>query len=229
VSEAPYRDDEAGMTGVVVASEATAAGTAACVVISGSAGGQELSLLLARELAKAGIHALGLAYHGADGLQPTLRDVPLEGFARAARWLQEQTGLASEQVALVGLSRGSEAAMLTGAHFDDVRGRIVGVVPGNVVAGSWPPGGAAWLLDDEPLPYVEIPVERVDELLLVSAGQDEIWPSGPMADAIVSRRAQHGLATEHVHLPDAGHLCLDPSDHDDGAPWAALVRFVRRR
>ncbi len=236
--EAPYRDDEGGIIGVEVSRQGPEGAGAACVVISGSGGGQETSLQLARALATLGICALGLAYHGVDGLRPSLRDVPLEGFARAARWLRERTGLSSEQVALLGLSRGSEAAMLAGALFDDVRGRVVGVVPGNVVACSWPPGGAAWLLAGAPLPYVDragpdctdpaalIPVERIDELLLVSAGRDEVWPSGPMSEAIVARRAEHGRTTEHVHAPDAGHLCLDPGDRDDGAPWPAVVRFV---
>lgn len=239
MSEAPYRDDETGIIGVAVSRD-DAADTGACVVISGSGGGQETSLLLAQAFARAGIRALGLAYHGADGLRPSLREVPLEGFARAARWLQEQAGLPSEHVALLGLSRGSEAAMLTGALFDDVCGRVVAVVPGNVVACSFPPGGPAWLLENASLPFVEragpecadpsafIPVERIDELLLVSAGKDEIWPSGPMSEAIVARRAEHGLATEHVHLPNAGHLCLDPRDRAEDAPWPAVVRFVSR-
>jgi hypothetical protein len=239
VAEEPYVDHEAGISGVhVVPAGSPSAITSACVVISGSGGGQETSLELARAFARAGIHGLGLAYHGAEGLRPTLADIPLEGFARAAGWLGERTGLPSEQVGLLGLSRGSEAVMLTGALFDDVRGRMVGVVPGNVVLCSWPPGGPAWLFEDAPLPFVSrfgpncadpaaiLPVERVGELLVVSAGEDEIWPSGPMSLAMVARRAEHGLATEHVHVPGAGHLVLDLEDRSASAPWPSIVRFV---
>jgi hypothetical protein len=238
--EEPYLDEDAGIMGVLVSPGETDS-NAACVVISGSGGGQEASLGLARAFASVGVHGLGLAYHGAKGLRPNLQDVPLEGFARAARWLTGQTSLQSHQVGLLGLSRGSEAAMLTSALFDDVDGPVVGVVPGNVVLCSWPPGGPAWLFQDASLPYVTrfgpqcadpaavIPVERIEALLVVSAGEDEIWPSGPMSDAIVARRAEYGLTTEHVHMPHAGHIVLDVQDGHDGAPWPAVVRFITSR
>ena len=226
-----YADAEHDMVGAVVTPDApTGAGA---VVIGGSGGGTAVTVALARALAGAGVTALGLGFHGDGCRRATLRDVPLEGFVAAANAVRARC----DRVTLIGLSRGSEAAMLVGARFPSACERVVGVVPGNVVACSWPPGHAAWLLDGAPLTHVStsgpgcanpaalIPVERVAALLLISAGRDEIWPSGPMADAIVARRADHGLATEHVHVPDAGHLVLDPSRSDDPG-WSALARFV---
>jgi hypothetical protein len=171
----------------------------------------------------------------------------LEGFVNAASWLEERSRLSTEHVALMGLSRGSEAAMLVGALCTDACGPVVGVVPGNIVCGSWPPGSAAWLLDGRALPYVSrfgptctdpaavIPVERISSLLLVSAGQDEVWPSRPMADAIVARRARHRVPTAHLHLPEASHRGilapkLDRADFGaqrGGAAWSTIVGFLR--
>jgi len=138
---------------------------------------------LAHSLAAAGIAALAVAYYGLDGLRPALREVPLEGFANAARWLQQRASVSKVDVGVLGLSRGSEAAMLVGARFDDICGRAVAVAPGNVVLGSWPPGAPAWLLDGAALPHVNtfgpdcrdpdafIPLERIASLLRVSAGK----------------------------------------------------------
>jgi dienelactone hydrolase len=55
-----------------------------------------------------------------------------------------------------------------------------------------------------------IPVERIAApLLLLSGSDDEVWPSGPMADAILARRQGTGTpATKdyHQHYEGGGHL-----------------------
>lgn len=233
-----YVDHDAGFVGTYFPVKGAGCG---CVVISGSEGGDVVSRILAQALAAEGVASLGIGYHGIDELRPTLAEVPLDGFADAARWLQTTAGIEASELTLVGLSRGSEAAMLTAARFPDAAQRVAGIVPGNVCLQSWPPGGPAWLIAGEPLPYAEtfgpeasdpasvIPAERIGRLLLVSAGQDELWPSGAMAEAIVARRAGSGLATEHVHLEDASHLCVVLPD-SEGTPtpaWDAIVGFAR--
>ena len=57
-------------------------------------------------------------------------------------------------------------------------------------------------------PEAVIPVEKVNgPVLLVSGGKDELWPSAPMAEAIIARLDAAKFAHRHVHLtyPDAGH------------------------
>ncbi|MDN5859832.1 MAG: hypothetical protein L0H84_14540, partial [Pseudonocardia sp.] len=50
-----------------------------------------------------------------------------------------------------------------------------------------------------------IPAERAGcPLLVLSGTEDEIWPSGPMADALLGRRVDP--ADSHLSLPGAGHL-----------------------
>ncbi len=189
------------------------------MVVIGGSGGSEPTYV-ARALAEEGVAAaLSLAYFGRPGLPPNLSAIDLEYFKAALDLLAERLG-PGVPLALIGMSRGSEAAMLTAVHLGaGVRGVLVSV-PGNVVAGGLPSGGPAWLLRGRPLPWVEeagpecddpaalIPVEKVPgPIMLVSAGSDGVWPSAPMARAISERLCEHGDRHGHVSLeyPDAGH------------------------
>ena len=62
-----------------------------------------------------------------------------------------------------------------------------------------------------------IPVERIDaDVMLVSAGQDGLWPSTPMSERIGRRLKANGFRFrfEHLAYPDAGHGVM-------GAPVSA--------
>lgn len=64
----------------------------------------------------------------------------------------------------------------------------------------------------EVLEQATIRVENIPELLLISGGDDQVWPSVDFARAISSRRASHGLDTAHVHVPEAGHRTVLPGE-----------------
>jgi hypothetical protein len=57
-----------------------------------------------------------------------------------------------------------------------------------------------------------LPVERIAApILCLTATDDQVWPSGPMADALLDRRRDAGVPAgpvgdDHVRYPDAGHL-----------------------
>lgn len=48
--------------------------------------------------------------------------------------------------------------------------------------------------------------------MLISGGDDQVWPSTALAHAIVDRRTRHGLATRHLTHPEAGHRTLLPTE-----------------
>lgn len=189
------------------------------VLLIGGSGGSEPSYA-GEALAAEGIAALSVAYFARPGLPGQLRGISLEYFFSALQVLLSELPSPGPPLAVLGMSRGSEAAMLTAIHSPvRVRG-VVATVPGNVVAGSWPPGGPAWLLGGQPLPYVAhsgpdcenadtlIPVERVPgPVLLVAAGADRVWPSADMARALSRRLREHGDPHGHTILeyPAAGH------------------------
>lgn len=103
--------------------------SAGVVVLGGSEGGlQEQD---ARLLADHGFAALSLAYFGATGVPPVLKDVPLEYFSRAVDFL-EHRGLRAGAIGLLGGSRGGEAALLAASR-DQRVGAVVSVVGSGVV------------------------------------------------------------------------------------------------
>jgi acetyl esterase/lipase len=58
-----------------------------------------------------------------------------------------------------------------------------------------------------------IAVERITgTLLLVAGGDDLVWPSVRFAEQIVQRRREHGLTTEVVSHPHAGHRVTLPGE-----------------
>ncbi|HET7488912.1 MAG TPA: acyl-CoA thioesterase/bile acid-CoA:amino acid N-acyltransferase family protein [Acidimicrobiales bacterium] len=58
----------------------------------------------------------------------------------------------------------------------------------------------------------EIPVERArGPVLLISGGDDAMWPARRMAEAVERRAAAcGGPSVRHLHHPQAGHLCAGP-------------------
>jgi dienelactone hydrolase len=195
---------------------------AAAVLVIGGSGGSEPSYV-AEALAREGMTAMSVAYFARPGLPRQLRGIRLEYFAAALDILRDALPSSpAPPTAVIGMSRGSEAAMLTAIHAPDAVQGVVATVPGNVIAGSHPPGGPAWLLGGHPLPCAGhqgpdcenpdalIPLERAcGPVLLIAAGADQVWPSADMARALSARLRQHGDPHGHTLLdyPGAGH-CL---------------------
>lgn len=58
-----------------------------------------------------------------------------------------------------------------------------------------------------------IPVERIrGPIMLVSGGDDHLWPAAQMSEAVVTRLKQKHFAhrVEHLHYPHAGHMLRYP-------------------
>jgi pimeloyl-ACP methyl ester carboxylesterase len=57
-----------------------------------------------------------------------------------------------------------------------------------------------------------IPVEKIQNVVLVAGGDDQVWPSVTMTQAIERRRHAHHLDTVVVVDPDAGHRTILPGE-----------------
>lgn len=68
-----------------------------------------------------------------------------------------------------------------------------------------------------------IPVERIPRVVLVAGGDDQVWPAVAHAGAIAATRSQHGLATDLVTDPEAGHRTILPGE----APAEGGMRMRR--
>lgn len=220
----------------------------AIIVLGGSEGGLDEGWAAA--LASRGYAALALAYFGIDGLPEELLEVPLETFYTALDWFAAQGAVDEERIALVGGSKGGEAALLVASRRPEVRA-VVAYVPSSVVwqgisFTDFTPR-SSWSLAGEGLPFVPyaampgtlpdnpetmvleplyrgsleryegdeafIPVEDIGgPVLLISGGDDALWPSALMAEAVKERleASGHGDLAEHLSYEDAGHLILNP-------------------
>jgi len=139
-------------------------------------GGSESGLVPTRAAALAahGISTLAIGYFNYLDRPGAGRNLPLEYFADGLRWLRNRVG--HRRVGIWGTSRGSEAALLTAAHFPELARLVVAWVPSNVVnPGLDLVGGkdfrrgrdAMWSLGGVPIRGVPLrapsPTERVSE------------------------------------------------------------------
>lgn len=68
-----------------------------------------------------------------------------------------------------------------------------------------------------------IAVESIPQVVLVSGGDDQVWPAAQQAERIVERRRSAGRHTIQVHHPEAGHHAILPGEE----PPAGGQRMVR--
>jgi dienelactone hydrolase len=168
-------------------------------------------------LAASGFVTMCLAYFAMDGLPRNFSQIPLEYFEKAIGWLRAHPAVDAERVALFGMSRGGEAALLVAATSAAIKA-VVASVPSHVVwQGTHPDPStktSSFTLAGVELPYAslvapregatwrewfavslrtvppeaEIPVERINgPVLFVSGTLDGVWPCSEMADAAIDR------------------------------------------
>ena len=187
----------------------------AVIVLGGSEGGLRGSRNLARRLASEGFASIAVSYFGEDGQPARLDQIPIETVGRAVDGLEAHR--APGPVAVVGVSKGAELALLTASRDPRIKA-VVAAAPSNVIwqgidmAGGQT--GSSWSAGGAPLAYSpydmshgfsgvfnlyrdsleaapadsEIPVEAIaGPIMLVSGEADAMWPSAAMARRIEQR------------------------------------------
>jgi dienelactone hydrolase len=127
----------------------------ALIILGGSEGGKPESL--AYKFAERGWAPLAVAYFGVNGLPDNLANIPIEYGSKAVAWLGKQPLTDVSGLGVVGISRGTELALLLATHNPAIK-RVVAYSPSHVV---WGPVGAshdplvsAWTLGGRPWPHV---------------------------------------------------------------------------
>ena len=220
---------EAGLVADYFAADPATASPGAIIVLGGSEGGLGGSRNLARRLAAAGFDAIAVSYFGEAGQSPRLDQVPIEPMTRAREWLEARPG-PGEAIAVLGVSKGGELALLTASRDPAIKA-VVAAVPSHVVwQGIDMQGGmtgSSWTVGGVPLPYVpydlsngfisvhalyagslasapaeaEIPVEQIaGPILLVSGQADTLWPSTEMANRVEQRLRANNFPHGVTHL-----------------------------
>ena len=118
------------------------------IVLGGSEGGipRDRAALIASH----GFAALALAYFATDDLPKELDRLPLEAVDRAVEWLRKQPIVDPNRIAIVGVSKGAELALLSASRNSRIRAVVV-IAPSSVVfqslnraqtsTSSWTSGG----------------------------------------------------------------------------------------
>ena len=158
------------------------------IVLGGSDGGNVWTFVAAL-LAAHGLAALSLAYFAYDDLPPELVEIPLEYFGEAIDWLRRRPEVGTAGVGVLGMSRGGEAALLTGASLPGVAA-VVALVPSGVTGGGIGAdfsamAKSAWTRNGVPFPVFPPPG---DPLTFEEVGR-AIATGAPFGGAPAMRRA----------------------------------------
>ena len=132
----------------------------AVLILGGSAGGLVAETNRAAiALQSEGISALHLSYFRAPSQSPRIELLPLEYFSTALAWLARQPEVDPDRVAIIGTSKGSEAALLVATRHPELKAVIAAlptsvVWPGIVWEGTDQPIGSSWSESGSPLPHL---------------------------------------------------------------------------
>lgn len=207
------------------------------ILLGGSEGGLNYTSYLAASFTRQGYAVLALAYFAETGLPRSLSGVPVEYFDRAVAWVKARPEVDHEHIGAIGFSRGSEAVLLMASRNRDIGAVLAVAPSNVLWPGLTPTMAeeAAWTEGGKPLPYARldyagyrpgaataplylkaletpgaatIAVEAINgPVMLISGGDDQLWPSALMARTIEDRLKSKGFAhpVRHLSYPDAGH------------------------
>lgn len=116
----------------------------------------------AGQLQAAGYSAIALSYFGAPGLPRRLVEVPVDQVSMAAAWLLERPEVVGDRVAVVGVSKGAELALVAASLTPRLIGAVVAYAPSAYVFegigfGRHTRLRSSWTLEGHPLAYVPYP------------------------------------------------------------------------
>lgn len=210
------------------------------LVIGGSEGAFGWSNAMGTALAMHGIQAMAVSYfdwNGQFGLPNQVVEIPIDPFAQAIEILKAEQSTQSDELVVIGYSRGAELALLLATRFPEFT-RVIAYAPSALVwrgfPVSQPTPKSSWCYQGQPIPFAyfadgyfdqngwqdeeliaqaAFPVEKIaGPLLLISGADDQVWPSAKMADMMMERLEVHN------HPYPSRHLALNGIGHDLGVP-----------
>jgi dienelactone hydrolase len=200
----------------------------AVVAFGGSGGGLGPAAAWAPMLASHGFAVLAIAYFGVPGLPASLVGIEVETVERAVSWLRGRSEAAADTVAVMGMSRGSELALLASTLLDHV-GPVVAFAPSGVSWAGLDAGGPvdapAWTFRGDPIPHVPIGAG-------VGAGQDPSSTEPLALRSAFERALRDEVAIGGAEIPverAKGPILMVSGEDDAMWPSATMGEIARRR
>lgn len=169
----------------------------AILFLGGSEGGlTEGSSKRAAALAEQGYSVFYQSYYRSPGQPRALESIPLEGFDKAIAWLQAQSENDPARIAIMGGSKGAEAALIVAARNPAVRAVVAGM-PSNVAWAGIDWEGmmfgakvdSSWSLGGKPVPHIPYVGGFEREMVKMYANSLKTLPKVPGAAIPVERIA----------------------------------------
>lgn len=191
----------------------------ALLVLGGAEGGRKWAEAVAKRLAAEGYVTMAESYFNGPNLPSQLQSIPLERFQAAVDYLVDQPRVKKKQIAVIGLSKGAEAALVLASH-DARLTAVVAASPSDVVwQGIDRKGGTAassWTFRGKPLAYVPFkPCPDCKGLLDLYRKSRDAGPIDPSAE----------IAVERINGP----VLLISSSGDKVWPSTAMAHAIVKR
>jgi len=196
------------------------------IAIGGSEGGISTGNSNGEMIAPYGVAVLGLAYFKEKGIPDTLDHIPLEYFKDAIDFLEKTHAIDASRIGFVGGSRGAELALLLASKEPRIKS-VVATTPSSVAWYGRTTSQSAWTLNGKDIPALSLELDDKSPLLrrfevalknkvnvqkaffsfekingpilLISAENDQVWPSYQMSKDIVLYLEEHNFnySVEH--------------------------------
>lgn len=191
----------------------------AVLVLGGSEGGLgEGADSRGRLIHAEGYSVLVLSWYRMPGQPERLENVPLETFYSALDWLAARPEVDPRRIAMLGVSKGAEAALLVASRRPDKVRAVAAIMPSHVVWNGFdwtfvPVSGSSWSEGGRPVPH--LPIVTAD------------WTGNVYGPALATL-AQHPEAIIPVEN-FAGPVLLACGEADSLWPSCTMARAVRDR
>lgn len=199
------------------------------LLLNGSGGGARR--FAAARLASHGHPTFAFAIYNYADLPTTLKNYPIENIRDAALWLADKTG--TEKVAVLGVSRGSEAAAHAAISFPEAFSAVILSVPSHLQdAGALgpdvQPGDGAWTLNGQPFPVTDLGFGIDDPRIAEQAKELPGYNASGMVLSIWGSdrlEAAYGTAFENITVPV---LVLAGEEDAIWPSWISAERIRQR-
>lgn len=203
------------------------------IAFGGSEGGLGTGHANGEMLAPHGVAVLALAYFKEKGIAKTLDKIPMEYFINAVDYLETHPSIDASRIGVVSGSRGTEAAFLL-ASMDSRIKSVVATTPSKVAWNGFTLAESAWTFKGKSIPALGLALDsnaklldrfsialqnssKVEKslfkfeningpILLISAKQDQVWPSYQMSKDIEQYLQDKKFKHQIVHNTyETGH------------------------